>query len=80
MPKVPKVGRPDFEAKCRVKVLPIVEQGRRTSNEGATTHEWWTRHTPIRTTTHLLEEADQADGCPATSLVVNSNLGEAKFE
>jgi hypothetical protein len=30
------------EAKCRVKVLPIIEQGRRTSNEGATTQEWWT--------------------------------------
>jgi site-specific DNA recombinase len=41
MPKVPEVGRPYFEAKCRVKVLPIMEQGRRTSNEGATTQEWW---------------------------------------
>jgi len=39
--------------------------------------EWWRWYTEIRTTS---EEADQADGCPGTFLVVNSNLGEAKFE
>jgi hypothetical protein len=27
-----------------------------------------------------LEEADQVDGCSVTLLVVNSNLGKAKFE
>jgi hypothetical protein len=30
--------------------------------------------------TKITESANQADGCPATSQVVNSNLGEAKFE
>ena len=42
--------------------------------------EKWRWYTEIRTTTLYPEEAEQADGCPATSLVVNSNPGAARFE
>lgn len=43
--------------------------------------EWenWRWYAEIRTTLSYPEEAYQADGCPATPLAVNSNLGEAKF-
>jgi hypothetical protein len=42
--------------------------------------EWekWRWYTEIRTKSHCPEEADQADGCPVTSLVVNSNLGDSQ--
>ena len=40
----------------------------------------WKWDTEIRTTTLYPEEAEQADGYPATSLVVNSNPGAARFE
>ena len=38
---------------------------------------WWRWCSEIRTSS---EEAAQAAGCPATSLAVNSNPGEARFE
>ena len=40
----------------------------------------WRWYTEVRTTTLFPEEAEQADGCPATSLVVNLNPGAARFE
>jgi len=63
-PEVPEVGRPYFEAKCGVKVLPIVEEGRRKSNEGATTSEWWTGYLTIKGVTPDIGRTSYTLGLP----------------